>query len=103
MELKVLEELNTSSAVSSEIGDKLYEKLCNIVKNNEKTKDLIIVDFNGIDDLTTAFLNNSIGKLFLNYNTKYLMDTLRFSGLKNSNHINLLKLTIFNAIENSQS
>lgn len=99
MNFKIVKEVGNTSLISSTEGDKLYKllyEILNQLKNNDRDKELII-DFSGVEDLTTAFLNNGISKLFYNLDIKYLLNTIKFIGLKKS-HIGLLKLSLNNAI-----
>ena len=97
MEFNIFDHINTSSAVSANDGDIVYIALNELITNNPNEK--IIINFSNITDLTTAFLNNSIGKLFYTHDTSKLMQTIKFTGLQNVTQENLLKLSIFNAIE----
>lgn len=68
MVLRVKDVIDSSVAISSKKGEILYEEIRrNLIDDNEVT-----VDFEGISDLTTAFLNVAIGHLY----TSYSSDTL---------------------------
>lgn len=102
MNIKLYDELQSHSAVSTNEGDKIYSilesEINRITSNNQSENNEIIIDFSNIDDLTTAFLNNSIAKLFYNFNTDSLFKILRFTGFTKGNHIKLLKLSISNVM-----
>lgn len=100
MEFKISCLLNINSAISTSEGDKLYDLIYPYIKENfdsDKSED-IIIDFSDIDDLTTAFLNNSIAKLFYNIDSEYLLKVLKFKNFTSNIHIKLLKLSLSNAI-----
>lgn len=61
MTIKVREFINGNTAVSYEDGKKCYEEIVKRIDNNED----IILDFDGIDYVITAFLNPIIGDLIL--------------------------------------
>ncbi|NRT33218.1 hypothetical protein BJV38_004199 [Clostridium beijerinckii] len=105
MEIMISDILQSDSAVSVNQGDVVYKQLfseINLIKS-QNTKEDIIIHFDNITDLTTAFLNNSIAKLFLNFDQEYLLSHLKFQGFTNKTHINLLKLSLSNAIIFTQS
>lgn len=105
MKIMLFDILKSDSAVSVNQGDVAYKYLfseINLMKSQNPNDD-IIIDFDNINDLTTAFLNNSIAKLFLNFDQKYLLSHLKFQGFTNKTHINLLKLSLSNAIIFTQS
>lgn len=61
MNIKVREYINGDTAVSYEDGKKCYEEIIRKIDNREE----IILDFEGIDYVITAFLNPIIGDLIL--------------------------------------
>lgn len=94
--------INSSAAISAEDGDIIYEHLNKLIlelQENNSSK-CITIDFSGIEDLTTAFLNNGIAKLFLNFDYQFLVEHIHFSGFSKGNHIKLLKLSLANALNN---
>lgn len=68
--LKVKDIIGTDLAVSTENGQKVYEIIERNLDNNNK----IVLNFEGITILITAFLNAAIGSLFKNQ--KYTPDFL---------------------------
>lgn len=70
-----------SSAETIELGDKVYEKLEPQVKSCIENNIKFIIDFSQITSMTTKFLNNAIGNLFINLDYKKLMQLMTFSGL----------------------
>lgn len=61
IELKVKEIIDSKIAFDDSNGDKLFEKIIEVTNGNSQT---VILDFDGIDLVNTAFLNNAIGRLF---------------------------------------
>lgn len=58
--LNVREIINTETAVSPKKGEILFNRLSEKLYNNE----IVELDFYGIEDLTTAFLNKAVGNLY---------------------------------------
>ena len=69
-ELKIVNVINSEFAVSPEDGDSVF----NLIKEKVDFKEKIVIDFSNIDIITTAFLNNAIGKLYIkkSHDKKYL-------------------------------
>lgn len=67
-------------AVSPEDGKIIYELINQEIKNKNK----VDLDFNGIDLMTTAFLNNAIGALYKNFNGDELNQYLSMSNISDS-------------------
>lgn len=78
--LKVYDLLKDSEPISEEDGLKLYDKI--ICIRNEKCLEMIIIDFSHIDSLTTAFVNNSIGKLVRDEGILSVKDYIRLGNVK---------------------
>lgn len=77
MNILVKEIINSSIAISAKKGELLYSALNPLLKSNPK----VTVDFNGITDLTTAFLNVGIGHLYNNYSSAELNTKLQIVNL----------------------
>lgn len=78
--LNVYDLLNDSEPISEESGLKLYDKI-NCLRN-EECSEIIVIDFSQIDGLTTAFVNNSIGKLVREEGILNVKDYLRLGNVK---------------------
>lgn len=61
IELKVKEIIDSKIAFDDSNGDKLFKKIIEVTNGNSQA---VILDFDGIDLVNTAFLNNAIGRLF---------------------------------------
>lgn len=72
MILKVNDIIDSNIAVSSKKGELLLEK----IKEALVKEDKVVVDFEGISDLTTAFLNVAIGHLYTSYSRVILNSKL---------------------------
>lgn len=58
--IKVREIINSTSADDDTKGDIVFETIKNIKDDNST----VVLDFEGIELINTAFLNNAIGRLF---------------------------------------
>lgn len=77
MKAMVKEVIQTSIAVSADKGEILHSYLEEMLNQNEK----VIVDFEGISDLTTAFLNVGIGHLYNKFTGQELNERLEVINL----------------------
>ncbi|MFF2591061.1 STAS-like domain-containing protein [Peribacillus butanolivorans] len=69
--------IETNIAISAKKGELLYNTLNQILESNSN----VTVDFKGITDLTTAFLNVGIGHLYNNYSSLELKEKLEILNL----------------------
>lgn len=69
--------IETNIAISAKKGELLYKTLNRILESNST----VTVDFEGITDLTTAFLNVGIGHLYNNYSSLELKEKLEILNL----------------------
>lgn len=84
--LKVKEIIGTDLAVSTENGQKVYE----LIEMSLDKKDNIVLDFEGISIIITAFLNAAIGSLFRNqkYTPEFLNERVLLSNIdSNDSHL----------------
>ncbi|MFW5489499.1 MAG: STAS-like domain-containing protein [Desulfovibrio sp.] len=59
--------IGTAQCTASEDGDKVYDMITSHLQSSER----ILLSFEGVQDLTTAFLNAAVGRL---YNGDYQYD-----------------------------
>ena len=64
-----------------------------LIKENIDSKKKIVIDFSNIDIMTTAFLNNAIGKLYNIYDKKKLNEYISMKNVSKSD-LNLIKKVI---------
>ncbi len=58
--LKIKDIIQSNSAILDETGELVFKKIKENIENDEP----VILDFTGIDTMTTAFLNLAIGQLY---------------------------------------
>ena len=98
MELMIKDIIGSNIASDNEQGDLIFDQIVSGVDNHEKQ---IFLDFSDLKLITTAFLNNAIGKLYKKYSTQELKGLLKVKNIKNKNALELLRLVVLNAIEMS--
>lgn len=90
--------LNVSVAVASVSGQKIYEMNVHALQKRQ----IVILDFEGINLLTAAFLNVAIGQLYQKYSSAYLKEFLQFNEMQLSDKI-LLKIVVERAMKYSKN
>lgn len=80
MHLVITDIIKSEYAVSPEDGRIIYD----IIKKEITKKNEIILDFEGIDIMTTAFLNNAIGALYKNFEKEQLNLYISMTNISNS-------------------
>ncbi len=93
--------IKQSNAETMEIGDKVYRIIKPQIEKYINKKEGFIIDFSNIDIITTAFLNNAIGKLFYDFKKEDIIKNMSFSGISNI-QLNSLKWSITNAIKKAK-
>lgn len=86
---KIINVINSEFAVSPEDGDSIF----NLIKEKVDAKEKIVIDFSNIDIMTTAFLNNAIGKLYNIYDKEKLNQYISMKNISKSD-LNLVKKVI---------
>ena len=80
MELMIKDIIGSNIASDNEQGDLIFDQIVSGVDNHEKQ---IFLDFFDLKLITTAFLNNAIGKLYKKYSTQELKGLLKVKNIKN--------------------
>ncbi|SHH24058.1 STAS-like domain-containing protein [Clostridium grantii] len=96
MNLSIKEVIKSNSASDNDQGNIFFNKLKGLL---EEQNNKIYIDFQGIDLVTTAFLNDAIGKIFLDYPFDEVKDKIKFRNIRDRDDLEMLKLVITNAIE----
>ncbi|ARN56347.1 STAS-like domain-containing protein [Sedimentisphaera salicampi] len=69
-----------SLCISSDDGQKLFDKLKPLLKENNK----IILNFEGVEILISLFLNVAIGQLYGQFSKDVIESSIKVQGLSNS-------------------
>ena len=88
--------ISSTAADDNDKGDKVYDEIIKIFKENSKIE--LVIDFDKIELINTAFLNNAIGKLFDSRKNAVDLSKTRFRNM-DSMMIELLRETIMVANE----
>lgn len=96
MNLVIKDIIGSKVASENEQGDLIFDEIATSLDESEAE---ILLDFSGLKLITTAFLNNSIGKLYKNYGKDRLDDILKIKNITDKGDVELLKLVILNAME----
>ena len=72
--LKIKDIIGSEYAVSTENGEKILSQIKKILKNNEK----VIISFEGINIVISAFLNRILGDLYADYPSSYIDQFVNF-------------------------
>lgn len=99
-DLMIKKIINSEFASDNEQGNLIFDKINKLV--NDKNNEEIYLDFSELKIITTAFLNNAIGKLYKKYSVDDLKDRLKIKNLKDKSDLELLRLVILNAIDMSK-
>lgn len=72
-----------------EDGDKIFKIIQKILKENKKAS----LSFLHVDKLTTAFLNNAVGKLYGEFDENQIKSSLKVEDLSDSGKARLKRVT----------
>lgn len=92
--IRIIDFLEESNANTPEQGDKFFKDIVHIVENFIYKDMPFTISFEKLGTVTTAFLNNSIAKLFSQFGEDKLEKLLSFSNFENSSQITSLKLSL---------
>ena len=79
-DINIVDTIKSEFAVSPEDGDIIYSLIENYLTSDES----ISLNFDKIDIITTAFLNNAIGKLYKNFEKDKLNRLITMKNISNS-------------------
>lgn len=89
VKINVVEVVGDGICVTDGDGKKVYDVIfCAVSNGNE-----VIISFDGVTDLTSAFLNNAIGRLYGKFEKDYIKSKLRVSDMSKSDMV-LLKIVV---------
>ena len=94
MKLIVKDIIGGDTAVSTDDGDIVFQKINEVIKKSEVAE----LDFSNINIMTTAFLNAAIGQLYSHYTSEQLNSSLKLINVADDDRI-LFKKVIERAKE----
>lgn len=90
--LHVSEILGTTTALTREQGQIIYEKICNAIDKG----DTVSLDFSDIESILSPFLNVAVGKLYNKYSSDTLNSKLNIVGISDE-QFSIFEIVISNA------
>lgn len=75
--IKVIDIIDSKSAVSPRTGLKAYDFVASEVTKSHS----LHISFEGVEDLTSAFCNSFIGKLYMNFEPSALHSLIHINGV----------------------
>lgn len=90
--------ISSNEAETPEQGNLAYDKILPEVKKYLQKEEKFYVDFSNINNVTTAFINNSVGKLLVELETSKILKLMSFIGFSNNAQIKTVKHSLSNAI-----
>lgn len=88
----------SNEAETPEQGNLAYKKMLPYIEIYLKEEEKFYIDFTNINNITTAFINNSVGKLLVESKTKEILKLMSFIGFSNNSQIKTVKHSLSNAI-----
>ncbi|MEI6820835.1 MAG: STAS-like domain-containing protein [Bacteroidota bacterium] len=92
--IRVFDEVGGEAAISVSDGDALFKKIDKALMQEV----VVVLDFQNINFIITAFLNAAIGQLYSKYTSEQLESKLKLENVK-SEDVSLFKLVIERAKE----
>lgn len=87
--INVVKIVGDSICVTDEDGKKVYDVIVDALHNGKKVK----ISFNGVTDLTSAFLNNAIGKLYGAFDEAFIKSKISVTDIS-ENEVVILKRVV---------
>ena len=92
--IKVLKFCGTPHCMAAEEAEKLHQEITRLLSADLE----VLLDFNGVETLTSFFLNVAIGRLFGKHDSKFLDARLQWIGVDEADK-RVIELVIQNAKE----
>lgn len=89
MTIKLNDFISCQKGITPGDGEPIYERIIDAFHNG----DSVILDFDGVEMMTTAFLNVVIGNLYKDYTSDQLKGILSFINLPNAVAVRIKKVT----------
>lgn len=89
MEIKIIDHISNCVGITPKEGQPIYQ----LIVDNISQKNVVCLDFLGVDMLTTAFLNVVIGNLYKDYSSEDLKGYLMLKNLDDATARRIKKVT----------
>lgn len=90
--LNIQKIIESETCILPEDGEKIFEEICKGISNQQK----VILSFEGVVLITSAFLNDAIGKLYGKFKEDEIKQHLSVENIRDSDKV-ILKQVIDNA------
>ncbi|NJD53459.1 MAG: DUF4325 domain-containing protein [Candidatus Methanoperedens sp.] len=88
VKINVVEIVGDRICVTDKDGKKVYDVIFDALSNKKE----IILSFDGVTDLTSAFLNNAIGQLYGNFKEDYIKSKLSVTDMPKNDMVILKRV-----------
>lgn len=88
MNISIINAIGDTFGVEAEEGNKVYELITRAFAENKK----VLLSFQNIEMLTTAFLNTAVGQLYKDYSTEFIKENLSVSNISESGKVALKRV-----------
>lgn len=89
LKIKITDYISLNKGITPDEAEPIYNMEMDAFSDGQR----VILDFDGVEMLTTAFLNVVIGNLYKDYNSEELKTMLRFEHLDEATAIRIKKVT----------
>lgn len=86
--IRVFDEIGGDSAISVNDGDAIFKKIDNAISNGI----IVLLDFQNVNFIITAFLNACIGQLYSKYDSEELNKYLKLQNVTTENNHLFIKV-----------
>ncbi|NOS87790.1 MAG: STAS-like domain-containing protein [Methylococcaceae bacterium] len=90
--LRIFDIVGGGLCVSSDDGQTVHDRIAHLLRENQK----VVISFEGVDTLISAFLNASIGQLYGEFTEEHIREYLAVDNILQDDRM-LLKRVIDNA------
>jgi predicted DNA-binding protein with PD1-like motif len=86
--INIISTIGDVYGVEAEDGQKVFEQIKKAFSDNRK----VVLSFQNIEMLTTAFLNTAVGQLYKDYSESYVKENLSVSDISESGKVSLKRV-----------
>jgi len=86
--IRIVNTIGNVYAVEAEEGQKVFEQIVKAFKDEKK----VLISFQNIKMLTTAFLNTAVGQLYKDFSEEYIRENLKVAEISDSGKVALKRV-----------
>ncbi|HNW81502.1 MAG TPA: STAS-like domain-containing protein [bacterium] len=87
--IKIFNTVGSSSCVAADDGQKVFD----LIKEGLRKGQKILLSFQNVEFITTAFLNTAIGQLYRDFDENTIKNSLRVEHLSNDDMVRFKRVT----------